>query len=142
MIILFLCIFFSFFVSHISRNFVYIPCILKQEKSFTRTASTCVYLYWRTTLTSFYTKRIEIVFVLSMDQKLPMTILKLRSIDFMKRILFFLIRKKCEEWRETINFLFLRNHNKNFGNKCQKIRERWKTSIPQLSFYFLYLTVY
>lgn len=141
MIVLFLCIFFSFFVSHISRIFCIFPVYWNKKNPLQgQHLRVCTYieeLHWQVStpnelkLFSFYpwTKSFQWPFwnwgaLTSWNE------------------FFFFIRKKCEEWRETINFLFLRNHNKNFGNKCQKIRERWKKSIPQLSFYFLYLTVY
>ena len=120
-----MCVYFFFnayFYLFLHFKYLEILCIFPtywNKKNYKDIIYVCVYLYWRTTLKSFFfTKRFKIILVLSMDQKLPMTILKLRSIDFMKRFFFFL-RKKREDWlkRDQQFFLFLRNHNKNFGWK-------------------------
>ena len=121
------CLFFSlahifiyFYISDSWEYCVYSLYIETRKILYKDSIYVCVYLYWRTTLKSFFfTKRLKIILVLSMDKKLPMTILKLRSIDFMKRFFFFFFKKKAWrliEERPTI-FLFLRNHNKNFGWK-------------------------
>ena len=121
-----MCVYFFFnayFYLFLHFKYLEILCIFPtywNKKNYKDIIYVCVYLYWRTTLKSFFfTKRFKIILVLSMDQKLPMTILKLRSIDFMKRFFFFFFKKKAWrliEERPTI-FLFLRNHNKNFGWK-------------------------